>query len=701
MMLVVPVVLRRARVYLLAIILGPTLIIADIDERMPEMVQATCANAIACENALQGNSATDWDLPSGSDPSILGYATDISVNQGDTVHFKVSTSATAYHLDIYRMGYYQGLGARRVASVAPSAALPQAQPPCLTDATTGLVDCGNWAESATWNVPTSAVSGIYFAKLVRSDTGGASHIVFIVRADASSSDLLFQTSDTTWQAYNDYGGNSLYSGGPVGRAYKVSYNRPFNDRDSNLSGSKNSWVFTVEYPMLRFLESNGYNVSYATGVDSDRRGVGALRSHKVFLSVGHDEYWSGAQRSNVEAARDAGVHLAFFSGNESFWKTRWEPSIDATATPYRTLVTYKETHANKRIDPLDPPTWTGTWRDPRFSIAPTLDGLAAADGGRPENGMSGNIFMVNGPVYVPMTVPSTYSQLRFWRNTAVATLAAGRIVTLYAGCWCIIGYEWDIEPDNGARPAGLIDLSASPYSVSALLLDYGSNYGSGTATHSSSLYRAPGGALVFAAGTINWAWALDGGNHAGMTSTAEPALQQATVNLLADMGVQPATVQFGLIPGMPSTDATAPNSVIASPLSGQVLAVGTPVSITGTASDAGGGVVAAVEVSTDGGTTWHRATGTRSWTYSWTPAAAGTALLRSRAVDDTLNLESPSGGISVSIGGLPPSPTATATSIASPKSRFRQRPRHLSQRAAVRVPSGAQPLFLASHHSQI
>ena len=72
------------------------------------------------------------------------------------------------------------------------------------------------------------------------------------------------------------------------------------------------------------------------------------------MSVGHDEYWSGAQRQNVEAARDAGVHLAFFSGNEIFWKTRWEPSIDASSTAYRTLVSYKETHANAKIDP--PPT---------------------------------------------------------------------------------------------------------------------------------------------------------------------------------------------------------------------------------------------------------------------------------------------------------------------------------------------------------
>ncbi len=241
------------------------------------------------------------------------------------------------------------------------------QPACLNDASTG------WSTAATgpersWAVPADAVSGIYFARLVRTDgTTGASQVFFVVRNDSSSSKLLFQTSDTTWQAYNQYGGNSLYVGSPAGRAYKVSYNRPFTTRDTG----PEDFVFNSEYPMVRYLEANGYDVSYTSGADTDRRGA-ELREHQVFMSVGHDEYWSGQQRANVEAARDAGVNLAFFSGNEIFWKTRWENSIDGSGTPYRTLVSYKETHANATIDPQDPPTWTGTWRDPRFS--PPADG---------------------------------------------------------------------------------------------------------------------------------------------------------------------------------------------------------------------------------------------------------------------------------------------------------------------------------------
>jgi WD40 repeat protein len=614
---------------------------------------ASAANPIVAENCLAGNPASEWDISGAGDTSIQGFATDISVNRGGAVSFKINTNATAYTLNIYRLGYYGGMGARKVATVQPSASLPQTQPACLTDATTGLIDCGNWAVSASWAVPANATSGIYVAKVIRSDTGGASHIVFIVRDDASTSDLLFQTSDTTWQAYNNYGGNSLYAGGPgtnPARAYKVSYNRPFNTRAVD---SGQDWLFNAEYPMVRWLEANGYDVSYATGVDSDRNGA-LIRNHKTFLSVGHDEYWSANQRTNVEAARTAGVNLAFFSGNEIFWKTRWENSIDGSGTAYRTLVSYKETHANAVIDPADPPTWTGTWRDPRFS--------PPADGGRPEYALSGNFFMVNDGATTAIVVSAADGQMRFWRNTSIATLAAGSTATLSANT---LGYEWDEDLDSPARPAGVVRMSTTTVNNAPVLQDYGSTYASGTAIHHLTLYRAGSGALVFGAGTVQWSWGLDG-NHDRGGSTVDARMQQATVNLLADMKVQPATLQTGLVAATASTDTAAPTSIITAPANNATVSPGTPLTISGTAADTGGGVVGGVEVSVDGGTTWHPANGRASWSYSWTPSAAGTVTIKSRSADDSGNLEAPSAGITVTVKDtIPPAAPTGLTATGS------------------------------------
>ncbi len=476
-------------------------------------------NPVACENSYPGTPQSKWDSGAGND-SIQGFATQMSVTAGQTISFKINTPSIKYHIDIYRLGYYHANGARKWATIQPSASLPQVQPPCLTDTSVGLVDCGNWSVSASWTIPAKVVSGVFIAHLVRDDTNGDNQIPFVVRNDASHSDLIYQTSDTTWEAYNAWGGYSLYSG-PTGRAQKVSYNRPFTTRTDTPNGE--DYLMSEEYPMIRFLEANGYDLSYQAEADTDRSGS-LLLNHKVFLSVGHDEYWSGAQRANVEAARDAGVNLAFFSGNESFWKTRWEPSIDGTSTSYRTLVCYKETADSAKTDPT--PTWTGTWRDPRFS--------PPSDGGRPENALSGTMSMVQD-ANDAITVPAADGKLRFWRNTSIASLAPGTVGTLPQG---VLGYEWDSDIDNGSRPAGLFDLSSTTLPETQMLTDYGTHWGTGTPTHSMTEYRAASGALVFGAGTIRWSWGLDS-THDGAGPPASVDMQQATINVLADMGAQP------------------------------------------------------------------------------------------------------------------------------------------------------------------
>jgi hypothetical protein len=503
-------------------------------------------NPIVCENSKPGTDPSVWDINGSGDDTIQGFSTDISVNVGSRVDFKIKTPASKYTITIFRTGWYGGLGARQIATVTPSAILPQSQPSCISDASTGLYDCGNWAVSGSWNVPATAVSGVYVALLKRTDTGGSSHITFVVRDRSSHADVLFQTSDPTWQAYNIYGGSDFYDG-TNGRAFKLSYNRPYETR-AGIGGR--DFFFSNEYPLVRFLEKNGYSVTYASGVDTDRFGSDLL-NHKVFLSVGHDEYWSTGQRANVEAARAAGVNLQFLSGNEAYWHTRYEPSVDGTSTPYRTLVSYKETWAGAKIDPSS--TWTGTWRDPRFASQ-------SAGAGLPENNLTGTMYMSNFSD-LPVTVSAQEGKLRLWRNTGLDQLAAGTSKALAAHT---IGYESNEDVDNGFRQSGLIQLSTTTGAVPQYLQDFGNTVAAGTTTHHLTLYRASSGALVFSAGSIQWTWGLDQ-THDGDGAAADPRMQQAQVNLLADMNAQPSTLDSTLKPATASTPAAPFRTVRPSP----------------------------------------------------------------------------------------------------------------------------------------
>ncbi|MFI9009398.1 DUF4082 domain-containing protein [Actinosynnema sp. NPDC053489] len=615
------------RLVVVAALVASTIVVVGL-LRAPEAVAAPCdvpvVNKVACENTKAGT--PDWQV-SYRDNNILGFTTDISAIPGGRVDFKMLTSAPSYYIDIYRLGWYGGVGARFQERITRDT--PQNQLPCLrgTDGS-ALIDCGNWDVSLSWNVPTTAVSGLYYARAHRDDTGAENEIVFVVRDDTSTSKILFQTSDSTWVAYNRYGGNSLYFGdgpGQGGQAYKVSYNRPYTGGDGD-----DNFIFNAEYPMLRFLEANGYDVSYTTDADSARRGH-LIKNHKVFMAVGHDEYWSNEQRANVEAARDAGVHLAFLTGNEIFWKHRWEKSIDSSQTDWRTIACYKETKGTQNDGLAD---WTGTWRDPRYS--------PPQDGGRPENALLGNLFTVNGRREDSLKVPAAYGRMRLWRHTSLQGMAAGTTYTFQPGT---LGYEWNSVEDNGFQPAGVAQLSRTTVTMSDgpyVLQNHGDLYTPDTKTHAITYYKHPSGSLVFAAGTVQWAWGLDD-EHAFLTNTptSDVRMKQATVNFLADMGVSATTLQAGLVQATKSTDTQAPAVAFTSVPA--ISGVGAAYTFSGTVTDVGG-QVGGVEVSTDGGKRWHPAVwqaGQSAWSYTYTPTQSGPASLRVRAVDDSANLSTP------------------------------------------------------------
>ena len=333
-------------------------------------------SAIQLENQKPGPPQSVWQIPPGADPQLIqGFTTSISTNVGGTVNFKINnqTGNANYSINIYRLGYYGGDGATLVTTLQHQATSAVIQPAPLTDPSTGMVDAGDWSVTDSWIVPTTGTSGVYIANVV--DGSQVFQIPFVIRNDSSTSNIVFQTADETWQAYNLWGGSNLYARiaqGISGSAYAVSYNRPITTRDGN--GTSNDMLFDAEYSAIYWLEENGYDVSYVSGIDVATNGS-LLLNHKVYMDAGHDEYWTDSQRANVQAAADAGVNLVFMSGNEMFWQTRLAPSIDGSGSANRTLVSYKDTHANRLIDPTG--RATRTFMDARFASTGGMSGSGA------------------------------------------------------------------------------------------------------------------------------------------------------------------------------------------------------------------------------------------------------------------------------------------------------------------------------------
>jgi hypothetical protein len=305
-------------------------------------------NVISRENANRGT--FDWILTKvvreDNEPYsrgwhrrklIEGFVSTTSASAGDTVDIYVSTEpADKYRLDIYRMGYYGGRGGRLMRSIGPLQGVVQPTP---ADGAKNLVEC-SWTKGASLRVPNDWVSGVYVGKLSTMTTDGEAYVIFVVR-DNRSADLMFQTSDTTWLAYNrwpnwrslyDLGDNPWGAGGSkVG--YDVSFDRPYalywNLLPTGFEPLTNGAgeFFLTEFSLAFWLEREGYDVTYVSNIDTHTDGKGLLRS-KAFLSVGHDEYWTEQMFDNVTKARDAGVSLAFLSGNSISGIVELLPSTD-------------------------------------------------------------------------------------------------------------------------------------------------------------------------------------------------------------------------------------------------------------------------------------------------------------------------------------------------------------------------------------
>jgi hypothetical protein len=289
---------------------------------------------IKAENDREGT--TDWHLTytridpktkctrfggglGGRSTLIEGYASRTSVRPGEKIDLFVSTDPpTPFVLDLYRLGYYQGKGGRHVQRLGPFDGKAQPTPPVGAER---LREC-RWEPCTSLEIPRDWVSGVYLGKLSATKHRYQSYLIFIVRDDRPA-DFVFQCSDNTWQAYNAWPDNySLYiNDRPDGKilvsGVQVSFDRPYGKYTQILDNplSQGSGEFLLwEFPLAFWMERHGYDVTYCSNADvhADRK---CLTRAKAFLSVGHDEYWGREQYDNVMAAVQAGVNVAFLSGN--------------------------------------------------------------------------------------------------------------------------------------------------------------------------------------------------------------------------------------------------------------------------------------------------------------------------------------------------------------------------------------------------
>jgi hypothetical protein len=246
----------------------------------------------------------------GRSANIEGWCSAPSVKAGDALQIFVSTApAGEFMLDVYRMGFYQRLGARQVMSAGPINGVAQPEPSPDSER---LIEC-EWTPSYEMSIPADWLSGVYVGRLTRIDDGTENYVVFIVR-DEREAEFIFQASDFNWQAYNGWPTSySLYSnGGPslyYGTEVAVGFERPYLPTWSTaIPGTGEFFVF--EFPFAYWAERMGYDVTYCSNLDT-HLGTAAPSRAAGFLSVGHDEYWTVEMYHNVRAAIDAGTSVGF------------------------------------------------------------------------------------------------------------------------------------------------------------------------------------------------------------------------------------------------------------------------------------------------------------------------------------------------------------------------------------------------------
>lgn len=542
-------------------------------------------NPIQTEN--QNTGSTGWQIDYSNaatkvaddiNGQIRGYASATSVNKGSSINFHVSVKpAQKYTIEIYRLGYYQGKGGRLMLTTAQLNGTQQTACPQTTQ--TGLVQC-NWAVGYTLNVPTTWTDGYYVAML-KNAQGWRSQIIFTVRNDARTADILMQIPVLTYQAYNNYpvgtnNGRSLYDynsqTGPsptkIGllantgsyRAVKVSFDRPYSNLELNNDG-----IFWEVY-MIQWLEREGYDVTYITDIDAHTN-PNRLKQAKGTITVGHDEYWTKQMRDGWEAARDAGVDLGFFGANDAYWQVRLDPNT-VNGAANRVVTAYKDREEDPYTD-LDPlgPGLDESHRTTQFRMLTNP---------RPEQTLIG----IQYSSYAVDVNALQYYQPYIAQNTTHWAYA-GTGMSNGTQIPHMMGNEIDHLFYTTTRASGQVIQMAPPISLSYTILQQGpfiganlpsdTNYTTPNDYTQSTVYQAPSGAYVFAAGTLAWPWGLLNSGQ------ADPRIEQITRNILNRfISNQPTP---GTVTPTPTTGPTATPTKTSTPTA-------TPIAPTATSTPA-------------------------------------------------------------------------------------------------------------------
>jgi PKD repeat protein len=531
------------------------------------------ANPIVNENNCMGE-GTEANRLSDYSETLGGFTTQTSYDRGENVQLKIGTSApsfpaTSVNIAVYRIGWYGGKGARLISAAGATKVKVNNSLTCNPmNKETGELSCSNW--NVTYTIPGSSlpVSGIYEAVFTDLADGGVQNMVTFTVREERASDVLFVLPISTYEAYNTWGCKSLYFdacglGNTISgeeRAVKVSFERPLAEGEE-----ERNKFFGPDYHMVQWLEEQGYNVTYTDDVQLASNPE-SLLDHKVDLISGHSEYWSYAAFHNMIAAREHGVSIASFSSNTAYWQTRFENN-------YRTLVCYKTVQGGEDGPSPNDPASIGPHGEflPQLATTTRRDpGAPAGTPGAPPEGRVGPDEPENelfGVLYVGdnesedwgLAVPSTnangeYEGSRVWRNAGIPSNSEVIIDK------DIVGWEWDQIPSAESplyahaaevEPEGVkrLSLTKTLSPNSTWLQDYGRERAAtpppGQSDEvSAAEYRAKSGAYVFASGTMQWSFGLDVDN----------SINQATYNILAEMGAQPGTPESSLVleaPGAP------------------------------------------------------------------------------------------------------------------------------------------------------